>query len=273
MIVKTSNFSDSSSESSSFLSPPSSILEFDVEMSYDELRRHVSRIRTNHSTGKDVEYPALSTDTMDEWVSKFEDDLEVRFVPRSQWANAAIIFLAGAGKLSIAMRRCRAVRFKLGIQDWPWEEFKADLYDTLVDLENEPSCLQKFQQEHPNIVTAAKVTAGTGLVIAGTSVLAPSLAVATLNGIGFTAGGVAGGSFAAAIQSVFYGGATTGLFSACQSIGATAAVASGSAITSSIGAVAIGTSILRFGNDKGDCNSKPGHDDTSTNIAPPPYQP
>ena len=43
------------------------------------------------------------------------------------------------------------------------------------------------------------------------------LAPVVLSAAGFTAAGVAAGSMAAGIQSVFYGGFATGLFSACQS--------------------------------------------------------
>ena len=41
-----------------------------------------------------------------------------------------------------------------------------------------------------------------------------------LGAVGFTAGGVAAGSAAAAIQSAIYGGATTGAFATAQSAGA-----------------------------------------------------
>ena len=48
------------------------------------------------------------------------------------------------------------------------------------------------------------------------------------------------GSIAAGIQSVVYGGATGGLFSICQSIGATAVIASPVGIALGVGAVAAG---------------------------------
>lgn len=58
---------------------------------------------------------------------------------------------------------------------------------------NEPSVIKKFQQEHPIATTAAKVALGTGLVIGGTTVLAPAIVVGALNAVGFTASGVVGG--------------------------------------------------------------------------------
>lgn len=63
-----------------------------------------------------------------------------------------------------------------------------------------------------------------------------SLTLFSLPFIGFAAGGVAAGSAAAAIQSTFYGGATAGLFSVLQSIGATGAYVVHGAVT---GAAAI----------------------------------
>lgn len=92
-------------------------------------------------------------------------------------------------------------------------------------------------------------------------IVRPPLIVAGLGALGFGTGGVAAGknpqrpflrlyiltrltiylnvgSAAATIQSVVYGGATTGLFSICQSIGATGSVgAAGTAISGLIGGV------------------------------------
>ncbi|KAF8971188.1 hypothetical protein BDZ97DRAFT_1651552, partial [Flammula alnicola] len=97
---------------------------------------------------------------------------------------------------------------------------------------------------------------GTGLVVAGSTVLAPALFVGGLNAIGFTAGGVAGGSIAAGIHSAFYGGAATGLFSVCQSIGATSVAASGGSIMSALG-IAAGATILNSRKDGDDSNPRP----------------
>merc|ERR1712189_12431 len=56
-----------------------------------------------------------------------------------------------------------------------------------------------------------------------------------LGAVGFTSAGVAAGSAAAATQSAVYGGATTGLFSVCQSVGAaglSASTAAGAGVAS-----------------------------------------
>ena len=63
-----------------------------------------------------------------------------------------------------------------------------------------------------------------------------------LSAAGFTAGGVAAGSIAARVQSVVYGGATCGVFSALQSAGAAGLGLVGNAVAGSVGAgVAAGT--------------------------------
>ncbi|KDR70060.1 hypothetical protein GALMADRAFT_46845, partial [Galerina marginata CBS 339.88] len=51
------------------------------------------------------------------------------------------------------------------------------------------------------------------------------------------------GSLATGIQSVFYGGATSGLFSVCQSIGAAAVAPSLGAVISSLGGMLAGAKL------------------------------
>jgi hypothetical protein len=65
---------------------------------------------------------------------------------------------------------------------------------SIFKSENKPAYLQQFQQDHPTVTAVTAIAAGTGLVIAGTTVLAPSLLVATLNTVGFTASGIGGGT-------------------------------------------------------------------------------
>ncbi|KAJ7574942.1 hypothetical protein C8J56DRAFT_977868, partial [Mycena floridula] len=81
----------------------------------------------------------------------------------------------------------------------------------------------------------------TGMIVAGSAMLLPTLAILALNAVGFTPSGVVAGSLAAAIQSAFYGGATTGLFSILQSLGATAVI--GSPVLPIIGGVLAGVGI------------------------------
>jgi len=62
-----------------------------------------------------------------------------------------------------------------------------------------------------------------GAAAVGSAVLVPAAGIAVLGVIGFTSGGIAAGSLAAGIQSAVYGGATGGVFSVLQGIGARAA--------------------------------------------------
>ncbi|KAJ8078941.1 hypothetical protein PM082_013225 [Marasmius tenuissimus] len=87
---------------------------------------------------------------------------------------------------------------------------------------------------------------GGALIAGGSSVLLPSAGVATLNAVGFTSSGVAAGSLAASIQSVVYGSATSGLFSFCQSVGATAVVASPAGMALGAGAMVVGAGCLGY---------------------------
>jgi Interferon-induced 6-16 family len=57
----------------------------------------------------------------------------------------------------------------------------------------------------------------------GYGLVAVSLAFFAIPILGWTSAGVAAGSVAAAVQSTVYGGATCGLFSVLQSLGATGA--------------------------------------------------
>ncbi|KAJ7598135.1 hypothetical protein C8J56DRAFT_161533 [Mycena floridula] len=82
----------------------------------------------------------------------------------------------------------------------------------------------------------------TGMVVAGSAMLLPALAILALNAVGFTLSGVAAGSLAAAIQSLFYGASTTGLFSILQSLGATAVI--GSPVLPIVGGVLVGVGII-----------------------------
>lgn len=61
----------------------------------------------------------------------------------------------------------------------------------ICSIENEPSTVQRLKEEHPVAAKVVKVAIGTGLVVAGTTVLAPAVVVGGLNTIGFTTGGVA----------------------------------------------------------------------------------
>ena len=88
------------------------------------------------------------------------------------------------------------------------------------------------------------------------------------------------GSIAAGLQSIVYGGATTGLFSVCQSLGATMVVGSGSVI-SGIGSLAAGAAILPSSSPKPETGDSDSESDSesegsdaggsrNTSLAPPP---
>ncbi|KJA20895.1 hypothetical protein HYPSUDRAFT_203475 [Hypholoma sublateritium FD-334 SS-4] len=279
MIVETE---DLSSESSLSWSPSSassvdSILPTTRNMPKDELHRCVSRIRADYFNGGNIEFPELDTiDELNKWISKLEIALQASGIMAHQWSDAVIIFMAGSSKINMAMRLLRESRNKEGLLEWNWDDFKGDLRETLAAIRSEPSAIKKFQQEHPTASTAVKVALGTGMVIGGTTVLAPAIVVGALNAVGFTASGVVGSSIAATIQSSFYGGATTGLFSLCQSLGTVAVTSSATSLTAAAGTIAAGTSLLRSA-DGGDKSSpqapiiNAAASDSNSSQSPPPY--
>lgn len=116
---------------------------------------------------------------------------------------------------------------------------------------------EDFRSQHPYAAAALAVT----LIGVGTVVVLPAVTVGILGVIGFTPGGVAAGTFplssqafpssqtytsltgsiAAGLQSVLYGGATGGLFSVLQCLGATAVAPSIFATFAGVGTAAAGT--------------------------------
>jgi len=210
-----------------------------------------------------------SDDDLLVWIQRLEADFQGASIPRLQWSDATILFLDGP--VNIEMRKRRKARKDVGWMVWVWEEFVMSLREVLAE-HNAPSSLDTFRMEHPGIDTAAKV-AGTGLVVAGGAVLTPLVVVGGLNALGFTAAGVASGSIAAGLQSALYGGATTGVFSVCQSIAATGAVP---AVVSFLGSVGAGAAFLgSTGNSDAPNNGTSGSENPGSmdgrDAPPPPY--
>ena len=84
------------------------------------------------------------------------------------------------------------------------------------------------------------------------------------------------GSIAAGLQSTFYGGMTTGLFSACQSIAATSVIGLGP-VVSGIGSLAAGATILGSSSRKIESGDDSDSESEASDLAggdrtsPPPY--
>lgn len=131
MIVKTEDISSESSLSSSTSSTSADDI-LPTNMSRDVLRRCVSRLRTEHFDGEDVVFNEMYTiDEFNKWISKLENALQASEIAPHQWSDAAIIFMAGSGKVNMAMRLLRESRNKEGLTEWIWEDFKDDLRKTL----------------------------------------------------------------------------------------------------------------------------------------------
>jgi len=164
------------------------------------------------------------------WIGAIDQISNKLGVPISQRMLTAIYFLGGS--LKMVMKPVK--QYLKSREDVPsckekWEEFKR----VLVDLHEQAK--DKENQEYVKLAT------GHNLLIAGSSVMLPSLGILAVNAVGFTSSGVAAGSLAAGLQSLVYGAYTGGLFSVLQSIGATAVVAPPFAL--GLGMVALGTGL------------------------------
>ena len=81
-----------------------------------------------------VEFPPLNCkDDLPAWIARVEEDLMTGGIPRSQWADAAILYLAGYEPLNMSMRKQRARRLEAGglLDLWNWEEFQEWLSQVL----------------------------------------------------------------------------------------------------------------------------------------------
>jgi hypothetical protein len=80
-----------------------------------------------------VEYPPLNCrDDLAAWIARVEEDLMTGGIPRSQWADAAILYLAGYEPLNMLMRQQRARRMEAGGLDfWIWVDFQESLSQVL----------------------------------------------------------------------------------------------------------------------------------------------
>ncbi|ESK81715.1 hypothetical protein Moror_5451 [Moniliophthora roreri MCA 2997] len=165
--------------------------------------------------------------TIEHWLDHIESGCHRRGIQPGQYIDAAIFFLRGQRNQQIMT----IIHQHLPMQ---WDTFKAFMIEC-----------QRSPYREGNIEELLKKLIGGGLVAGGAAVVLPAAGIAALNAIGFTSAGVLAGSLAAGIQAVFYGGTTGGLFSLCQSIGATAVVAPPLAIGLGIGALVIGAGLAR----------------------------
>ncbi|KAF9265523.1 hypothetical protein L218DRAFT_942878 [Marasmius fiardii PR-910] len=170
------------------------------------------------------------------WLRHIERCCGRRGIPREQWIDAALAFM-GEEVLTIvgpALEECKEKEEEVG-----WDDFKESMLLLEATIKAQSSEPQAIRNGLSNNKLITRII-GDGLVASGSSVVLPAAGIATLNAVGFTSSGVAAGSLAAGIQSVLYGGATSGAFSALQSIGATAVMASPVALVLGAGALTVG---------------------------------
>ncbi|KAK7043978.1 hypothetical protein VNI00_008146 [Paramarasmius palmivorus] len=178
------------------------------------------------------------TYTLKKWFVDVQLECFNRDIAQAQCVDVAILFLRGVFQTVLSTVH----------QDTPleWGTFKA----IVTELQESEGNSEKRKE-------LLSTLAGGGLIAGGAIAVLPSAGIAALNAIGFTSSGVLAGSVAAGIQSMFYGGFTGGLFSVCQSIGATAVMASPAVILLGLGAAAVGAASLLSKDDDDDDDDAP----------------
>ena len=104
-----------------------------LKLSREEINQRVSKKRWN-ITGDMVDFPPLNCrDDLEAWIARVEEDLTTGdTIPRSQWADAAILYLASYDALNMSMRQQRTRRMEAGGSDiWIWEDFQESLSQVL----------------------------------------------------------------------------------------------------------------------------------------------
>ncbi|ESK86264.1 hypothetical protein Moror_16618 [Moniliophthora roreri MCA 2997] len=183
--------------------------------------------------------------TIEHWLDYIELGCHRRGIQPGQYVNAAIFFLRGQTQQIMT-----TIHQHHPLQWDAFKTFMVEVQESEGNAERRRELLNKL--------------AGGGLMAGGAAVVLPAAGITALNAIGFTSSGVLAGSIAAGIQSVFYGGMTGGLFSLCQSIGATAVAAPPLAIGLGIGALVVGAG-LAFSPSS---NGGSGDDDDSPPAGP-----
>jgi len=163
-------------------------------------------------------FDGLSKDQPQTWLNTIQRRSQQKFIPDAQWSDVAIYFLRG--DLQTVMLN---IKENSATPQWEWQNFKS----TLIEIwEASKKTIDNETSAKKIIVTSAGV-----ILIGGGALLAvPGAALGALSLAGFSATGPVAGSLAAMTQSAVYGGATTGLFSACQSFAMTASVPAFSAL-------------------------------------------
>lgn len=106
----------------------------ETKLTRNEILQRISKKRWNMHTGDMVEFPPLNCkDDLAAWIARVEEDLMTGdVIPRSQWADAAILYLAGYEPLNMLMKQQQARRMEAGGLDiWIWEDFQEALSQVL----------------------------------------------------------------------------------------------------------------------------------------------
>ncbi|KIK66922.1 hypothetical protein GYMLUDRAFT_55538 [Collybiopsis luxurians FD-317 M1] len=174
-------------------------------------------------------YTGSTGENVDNFLNEIEHNCQMAGIPRSQWIDVALHFMAPRPRAVMHEHKQTIYSTEKG-QHEHWAVFKDVLRELHTAAQNAPN-----DSQDPFLEAARQ-----GIAVAGvTYAVGPSVILGALNVVGFSASGVLGGSLAATAQSIFYGGATSGVFSTLQSIAATGVVASAPVLALGAGAVGL----------------------------------
>jgi len=176
------------------------------------------------------------------WLTEIEEKYQIYGIPEIQMTDMAV--KSTNGEVNTVLTAIYKARVAVA-GEWSWADFKE--FVTQVEdgyrenMKDAPPNGEDggFRFRFPYAAAAFCVI----LMGAGAKLLWPAILVA----IGFGSGGVAAGSLAAFLQSMFYGGATGGVFSVLQALGATTVVSTFATLTGfGLGAVGAWCPAIRW---------------------------
>ena len=115
-------------------SKPSTVIRCnEIILTREEILQRISKKRWT-ITGDLVEFPPLNCkDDLAAWIARVEEH-QRDVIPRSQWADGAILYLADCEALNMLMRQQRARRMGAGLDIWIWEDFQEYLSQVLGNV-------------------------------------------------------------------------------------------------------------------------------------------
>ncbi|KAH7930342.1 hypothetical protein BV22DRAFT_1028572 [Leucogyrophana mollusca] len=177
-----------------------------------------------------------------QWADVVETKLRDLDINPADWALGGLRILPLDGRLRTAMQEAVTTSGSSEKPGLSWTAFLERLRHEAAHLPRVGATgLSRFCENHPVLA----VTAGAGLVAAGSAMVLPTAGLALAGAAGFGASGPVAGTLATTIQSAVYGAYTCGIFSVVQSFAMTATAASAPSVIAGAAAITGGSVIVK----------------------------